>query len=156
MLQVVIPGSEELFLEHLVLDFNGTLACEGKLLPDVAGLLHGISDRLLLHVLTGDTYGRAEQELVGIPCRFTGLLSSGQGQAKRAYVEQLGSGRVVCIGNGRNDALMLDSAGLAIAVIGPEGASSKTLLAADMVTRDIYEALALLSHPLRITATLRE
>ena len=36
MIAVDIPGYRELRLEHLVLDYNGTLAEDGKLLPGVA------------------------------------------------------------------------------------------------------------------------
>jgi len=36
-----------------------------------------------------------------------------------------------------------------------EGAATPSLLAADVVCRDIVSALELLLHPLRLTATLR-
>jgi len=48
MIAVDIPGYRELRLEHLVLDYNGTLAEDGKLLPGVATTLqasHGMNIR---------------------------------------------------------------------------------------------------------------
>jgi len=51
---------------------------------------------------------------------------------------------------------MMEAAGLSIAVIGPEGAAARLLAAADVVVRDIRDALDLLSHPLRLKATLRD
>jgi soluble P-type ATPase len=49
----------------------------------------------------------------------------------------------------------LRASGLGIAVIGAEGAASSALAAADVVTTSILDALALLSQPARIVATLR-
>jgi soluble P-type ATPase len=42
-----------------------------------------------------------------------------------------------------------------IAVVEGEGAAVATLLAADVVTRDIHDALDLLLSPRRLVATLR-
>jgi soluble P-type ATPase len=50
---------------------------------------------------------------------------------------------------------MLKEAVLGIAVVLGEGAFGQTLLAADVVCTSILDALALLEHPLRLTATLR-
>jgi soluble P-type ATPase len=63
---------------------------------------------------------------------------------------------VVAIGNGRNDIPMMQVAGLGIAVIGPEGAAADLIAAADVVTRDIRDALDLVADPLRLKATLRD
>ena len=35
MLNIEIPGREPLALCHLVLDYNGTIAVDGKLLPEL-------------------------------------------------------------------------------------------------------------------------
>ena len=59
------------------------------------------------------------------------------------------------IGNGANDVLVLEGAALGIAVIGPEGASSAALRAADVVCASIVDALDLLLEPRALTATLR-
>ncbi len=37
MLEIDIPGKSTLKLSHLVLDYNGTVACDGHLLPGVPG-----------------------------------------------------------------------------------------------------------------------
>jgi soluble P-type ATPase len=50
---------------------------------------------------------------------------------------------------------MLAASALGVAVLLEEGASSLSLSAADVVCRDILSALDLLTHPLRLTATLR-
>ncbi len=155
MIEVDIPGFKVLHLEHLVLDFNGTIAIDGDLLPGVAARLNHLASMLTVHVVTADTFGKAAGELEGVDCRVSVLGKGEQDRAKLDYVNQLGADRSVCIGNGRNDRLMLEAAGLGIAVVLLEGASSVTLMAADIVCRDILSALDLLVHPLRLTATLR-
>ena len=156
MIEIVIPGSGALALQHLVLDYNGTLACDGVLLPGVREGLQVLAEKLQVHVVTADTFGQAREELAGVLCQLHILPSGKHTEAKLAYVEQLGAAACVCIGNGRNDRLMLKEAALGIAVIQAEGASSATLSAADIVTPSIKSALDLLLNPLRLIATLRE
>ena len=156
MIEIAIPGSKSLVLKHLVLDYNGTLAGDGVLLPGVRERLLVLAGKLQVHVVTADTFGQARAELDGLPCRIHILASGNHSEAKLAYVEQLGAVACVCIGNGRNDRLMLKEAALGIAVVQMEGASSATLSAADIVTTSIQNALDLLVNPLRLVATLRE
>jgi len=150
-----IPGFKALRLEHLVLDFNGTLACDGKLLPEVAERLNHLASLLTVHVVTADTFGRVSDELEGVACRISVLGKEDQDRAKKDYVTRLGSEKTAAVGNGRNDRLMLEAASLGIAVILQEGACAQTLTAADVVCTDILTALDLFTHPLRLTATLR-
>jgi len=155
MLEIAIPGAEILRFDHLVADFNGTLACDGALLPGVGEALFRLADRLRIHVLTADTFGKAREALADISCELEILPPGAQDSAKLRYVEILGVARCVCIGNGCNDRKMLAAAGLGIAVIQGEGAAVNTLLAADVVVPDIGVALGLLLNPARLVATLR-
>lgn len=155
MLSIDIPGYGPLNLEHLVLDYNGTLAVDGELLPGVAAALNALAANVTVHVVTADTFGKAAAGLKGIDCQLTVLEAGRQDRAKADFVQGLGAARTVCIGNGRNDALMLEAAGLGIAVILGEGAAALSLAAADIVCTDIVAALTLLTRPLRLTATLR-
>jgi len=155
MLEIAIPGATTLRLEYLVADFNGTLALDGALLPDVADMLRSLSTRLEVHVVTADTFGRARQALAGMPCHLTVLSADGQDVAKLRYVETLGAVHCVCVGNGRNDRLMLAKAGLGIAVMQGEGTAVDTLLAAKVAVPDIHVALGLLLNSGRLVATLR-
>ncbi len=155
MLAIQIPGYGALTLEHLVLDYNGTLAVDGELLPGVKDALNTLSAQLAIHVVTADTFGKAAAGLDGVNCRLTVLEKGCQDQAKVSFVNRLGADRTVSIGNGRNDALMLAASALGVAVILAEGASTVSLNAADIVCADIVSALELLMHPLRLTATLR-
>jgi soluble P-type ATPase len=155
LIEVDIPGWKTLRLEHLVLDFNGTLACDGGLLEGVREGLYALSPRLEIHVVTADTFGRAKDELHGLPCSLTILPTGDQSRAKLLYIEKLSPQSVAAIGNGRNDRLMLEGAALGIAILEAEGAGAETLQSADVVCRNIRDALALLDHPKRLVATLR-
>ena len=59
MLNITVPGYKELQLSHLVLDYNGTLACDGKLLDGVRQSLNILADQIQIHVITADTFGQA-------------------------------------------------------------------------------------------------
>ncbi len=154
-MNISIPGRGELVLDHLVMDYNGTLAIDGTLISDVREMLILLSDQIRLHVVTADTFGKAKAGLSGIDCELTILPQADQQAGKLAYIRQIGADRTVSIGNGRNDSLMLKESALGIGVILGEGASMETLLSADVVCTSIIDALSLLIHPLRLTATLR-
>lgn len=155
MITIEVPGYRFLRLSDLILDYNGTIAFDGKMIDGVKERLEVLSKSLGIHVLTADTFGSVRDELSGISCRLAVISKKNQAQAKLDYVRQLGCDGSVCIGNGRNDALMLKAAALGIAVIQAEGTSSQAIIAADVVTLSILDALDLLIHPLRLTATLR-
>jgi len=131
MIELNIPGRGSLQLHHLVADVNGTLAVDGQLLDGLVKKISALRDRLTVHLLTADTH-------------------------KADYVRSLGAETVVAIGQGANDAGMLAAAALGICVMSQEGVAVETLLAADLVTPDIFAALELLDKPLRIVASLRK
>ncbi|HDL98389.1 MAG TPA: hypothetical protein ENH16_02235 [Desulfobacteraceae bacterium] len=83
------------------------------------------------------------------------MQQADQISGKKKYIEELGSSRVASIGNGRNDSLMLKHSALGIAVVQREGASAQTIMNADVICRDIYDALDLFTNPGRLKATLR-
>jgi soluble P-type ATPase len=155
MLRHDIPGFGPLRIEHLVLDYNGTLALDGRLIPGVRPRLRALARLMKLHVVTADTFGTVRRALRGVPCRTAVLGAQGQDRAKRDFVRRLGAARTVCIGNGRNDRLMLRAARLGLVVVESEGAAGEAVMAADVVSPSIVDALDLLLHPLRLTATLR-
>jgi len=155
MLETIIPGHKTLLLSYLVLDYNGTIACDGRLINGVRERLEELSKSLSIHILTADTFGSVQKEMTGIPCEVVVIGKENQTQAKAEYVRQLGLQKTVSVGNGRNDALMLKETVLGIAVIQEEGGAVETLLAADIVTHSVLVALDLLLNPLRLTATLR-
>jgi soluble P-type ATPase len=155
VIEIEIPGFGALQLAHLVLDYNGTLAVNGDLIEGVKSRLSELAGSLDIHVVTADTFGKAAPALDGMDGRLVILPPGNQAVTKADYVRQLGRPATVAIGNGRNDRLMLEQAALGIAVLGEEGAATATLMAADILVRDVFSALELLRNPRRLVATLR-
>ncbi len=155
MIGIDIPGGVSLRLEHLVLDYNGTLAVDGEIMPGVVRMLNALSERLQVHVVTADTFGSVRANLAETACQVHVIEEFEQDRQKLDYIKSLGSDGVVCVGNGKNDLLMLEEAAIGIAVILREGAFAKTMAKADIVCTDILSALELLTHHKRIQATLR-
>ncbi|MBN2698232.1 MAG: hypothetical protein JXR52_05350 [Bacteroidales bacterium] len=155
MLNIDIPGYGSIHAEHLVLDFNGTLAVDGCFADGVIEKLNQLGNTLKVHILTADTYGTAEKELRDLPVTLKILERSSQDRQKLDYVRSLGAGGVIAIGNGRNDILMLKEAVLSIGVILAEGSFSRIIDSCHVICTDINDALSLLMNPKRLTATLR-
>lgn len=137
---------------RLVLDFTGTLSLDGELIPGVRERLEELAKDLTVVVLTADTFGKARDTLEGLPLEVQIIRD---GTHKAEVLSTMDPENAIAIGNGRNDIPMMDVAGLGIAVLGPEGAPGGLLAAADLVTRDINDALDLVANPLRLKATLR-
>lgn len=152
MRRIDIPGVPTLQLNHLVLDLNGTISDRGELIDGVAQRLRLLAADLQLHLVTADTFGTAS-ELAGRV--GSSVTTIGSGGDKAAFVRALSPEATVAIGNGRNDEAMLHAARLGIAIIGPEGAATAALLAADIVCRSVIDALDLLLDRRALAATLR-
>ncbi|MFP4167466.1 MAG: HAD family hydrolase [Desulfonatronovibrionaceae bacterium] len=155
MLELNIPGGPRLDLEHLVLDYNGTLALDGDIIPGVMGLLSEVKKEMSVHVLTADTHGTVRDKFPPETVHLHLLPARHQDQGKLEYVKNLGAGICACVGNGRNDALMLRKAALGVAVLSGEGCHSLALSGADISVPGILDALNLFLRPARLIATLR-
>jgi soluble P-type ATPase len=155
MIEIDVPGNKKFRLEHLVLDYNGTIAFDGALIDGVKESLAELSKMLTVHVITADTFGSVEKALKDIHCKLAVIPLNHQDVAKLEYVKTLGCDKTASMGNGLNDRLMLKASALGVVVIQGEGAAFETLAAADVVCTDIRSALSLLSNPLRLVATLR-
>lgn len=156
MIELNIPGYGVLQIENLVCDVNGTLALDGQLIDGVKRLITSLRDRLNIHILTANTFGRQDIIDSQLNIKSTRLQPGGEAGQKAAFVQALGASTTAAIGQGANDSAMLKEAALGICVLSPEGTAVETLLAADITVPDIVTALGLLENPLRIVATLRK
>lgn len=152
-LQLEIPGRDPMMLTQLLLDFTGTLSCDGRLLKGVAERLKEIGRVMTITVLTADTFGKASEQLEGLPLKLKIIKT---GRDKKEFISQFKGHETAAIGNGVNDLDMIRMAALGIAVIGPEGCAGELVASAKIVCPDILAALDLFFNPLRIKATLRE
>lgn len=155
MLEISVPGFGDLELKHLVMDYNGTMACDGELFQGVGELVDVLSRNMEIHVLTADTFGKAAGQLKGLPLKLTIMPKDNQDQGKLEYIEKLGYDSCICVGNGKNDALMLKKARIGIALLQDEGASVITVTSADILCKNIQTALELFIKPGRLVASLR-
>ncbi len=160
-MRLEIPGLGVLEIENLVIDYNGTLAKDGRIHNKVKDRLSLLAKKLKVFIITADTRGdvskRMEifERLKRVHVEVVKVQGQDEAQAKRDFVKELGPERTIAVGNGYNDSLMLKEAALGIAVIGPEGAAREAILNAHVVVTDVLHALELILKPLRHKATLR-
>lgn len=154
MLRVNIPGREELVLNHLILDYNGTIAEDGYIIEGIARRLDMLKDVLQIYVITADTHGTAAQRCAGLPLEVKTFPTVEVGVIKAEEAKKL-TGGVACIGNGFNDIQMSDASDLSICVIGREGCCGALIGHCDVVVTSIHDALDLLLKTDRLRATLR-
>ena len=154
MISFEIPGSGPVEIEHVLLDYNGTIAVDGAIAPGAADIISELAKLVHVVVLTADTYGTAKAQCEPLGVEVRTFPRENAAAFKEEYVASLAGG-VAAFGNGRNDIGMLDKAALSIAILDVEGACAALLPHADIVARDICEGLALLLHVDRIRATLR-
>jgi soluble P-type ATPase len=154
MLNIQIPGREELVLNHLVLDYNGTIAEDGNIIAGIRPRLAELAKDLSIYVITADTHGTAAKKCEGLPLQVLTFPTTEVGKIKAEEVGKM-SGGVVTIGNGFNDIQMSDAADLSICVIGREGCCGALLAHTDVVVTSVEDALDLLLIPGRLRATLR-
>jgi P-type E1-E2 ATPase len=156
MIELKIPGRGTIQLEHIVSDVNGTLAVDGLLHDGLVRRLHFLQDRLCLHLLTADTHGK--QKIIDGQLNLTAVrVQPGrEAEQKAEFVNQLGAEKVVAIGQGANDATMLETAAIGIGILSIEGLAAEALQSADLIVPDIFAALDLLEKPLRMVASLRK
>ena len=119
----------------------------------MAERLRALSKVVRVHVVTADTFGTAAG-LNGFEMQVQVLPAGDRVEAKASFVRALGASQTIAIGNGSNDEAMVRDADVGIAIVGREGASARTLCAADIVVTHIEDALALLLTPARLIATL--
>ena len=157
MMKTQIPGWGELEIKNLILDFNGTIAKDGKVLEGVKELLGKIHEAgIEIYVVTADTNGTVAAECETLPVHVKIFGSDTVAREKRCLCQELGCQNTASIGNGRNDIQVFPASALSIAVIGNEGAFTKSAMLADVLVNDVCQALELLLFPNRLIATLRE
>ena len=156
MLDIQFPAQKPLHLQYLVCDINGTLTFDGQLIDGVQPVINELKKVLEIHLLSADTLGKSDEIAALLDVRFTRIVPGNEAKQKANYVHALGAEKVIALGQGANDSLMLKQAGLGICVLSPEGTAADALTSADIVARDVLSALDLLSHPSRIVATLRK
>lgn len=154
-LELKIPGRETVRLTKAIFDLNGTLTVDGKLHANTRSLLKKVAEVLEVYVLTADTLKSAKK--IGCKNNINVQVVSGEdtSTAKIGFIELLGPAETMAVGNGKNDAGMLEKAAISIAVLGPEGCAVEALCVSELVVNNIDDALCMILKPQRLIASLR-
>ena len=152
---IEIPNYKNIRITDIVCDYNGTIAKDGMVLPDIKSLFARLSKDYTLHVITADTFGSVKTQLEGYGAQIKILTSSDHTREKADFVATLGADQCAAMGNGNNDSEMLKTAAIGIAVLGDEGCSREALFTAEIICQNSADALALFLEPKRLIATLR-
>jgi soluble P-type ATPase len=156
MIKIDIPGWGNIEIENLVLDLNGTIATDGKIPSEVKEKIKSLSDKAKIYILTADTRGTASEESSDMGVELVKVSEKDSTEVKLRVLESLDPTRTVVFGNGNNDHLILKEAAFGIAVLGDEGISASAMKNADVIVKNISDALDLFIKPKRLIATLRE
>ena len=155
-MRIDIPGWGNIDIENIVIDLNGTVATDGRVPLEVKEKINSLSDQAKIYILTADTQGTANEEILGMNAELIKIPEEDSKQGKFDFLKTLNLEATVAIGNGNNDQLILKEAALGIAVLGDEGVSVSAIKTADIVVKNIQNALDLFLKPKRLIATLRE
>lgn len=150
-----IPGRENIQIFNVILDFNGTIAIDGKLIDGVSEKINELSNLMNFYVVTADTYGTAERELSGVDCKVINLSGSDEFESKLDVLNSLGKDVTLCVGNGFNDRIVLKECVLGISLLQNEGLNVDALVASDLVCKSIIDVFSCFENPNRLVATLR-
>ena len=156
MLLYEVPGRNNIEIENVVFDYNGTIAVDGKILEGVEELLLDFKDDVDIYILTADTYGTVKKECINLHAEVLTFPNGNASEFKKNIVKELNGEKTICVGNGFNDISMFKESVISIAVIEGEGASGLLLRHADIVTRSILEAIEIILNKDKIKAVLRD
>jgi soluble P-type ATPase len=154
MLLIHRPGQEPLEIEFILLDLEGTLATDRRIHPKAKDKLNLLAKRTKTYVLAKGEREAIREILKKVKAEVVFFVEGEASQGKLDLLRQLGTAKTVAIGNGLDDAAMIEEAGLGICIIGKEGGSAEAVRKADVVFTDILDALDFLLKPLRHQATL--
>jgi len=154
MILIERPGLNPLEIEFVLLDFDGTLAMNRRVHLNAKDKINLLSKRTHIYVLTTQRKELIEERLRRVKAEIIYLAEGDCSRRKLDLLHQLGPTRCAAIGNGVDDAGMIQEASIGICVIGKEGSSGEAVKNADLVFVDILDALDFLLKPLRQKATL--
>lgn len=148
-----IPGFENLELNTIILDLNGTLTVGGVLVDGVKERIEKLKKNFSIYLFSGDTRGNGKTIADDLEIHF---VKASSGEEKKQELLKLNPETTVSIGNGLIDVEITKIARLGIVTLQSEGVHIQTLLASDIIVPNINDALDILIDDNRLIATLRE
>ena len=154
MIFIQRPGRDPLEIDFILIDFEGTLAHDRRVHPKAKDKINLLSKRTKIYILTKGEKEIVEESLKKVKAEIVYLREGESSQGKLDWLRPLGAARTVAVGNGADDVLMIEEAGLGICIIGREGTSAEAMKKADLVFSNVLDAFDFLLKPLRQKATL--
>jgi soluble P-type ATPase len=154
MISIQRPGQSNIEIDFILIDFEGTLASDRRVHPKAKDKINLLSKRTKIYILTKGGKEGVEEALKNVKAEIVYLHEGKSSEQKLDLLRQLGVSRTVTIGNGVDDAPMIEEAGFGICVMSKEGTFSEAVKKADVVFTNILDALDFLLKPLRQKATL--
>ena len=154
MISIQRPGMESLDIHFILIDFEGTLAMDGRVHPKAKDKVNLLSKRATIYILTKSNREKVEETLKKMKVKILYVTEGDSSQQKLDVLQRLGPHQTAVIGNGLDDVRIMEQAGLGMCVIGKEGSSAEAMAKADLVVTHVLDALDFLLKPLRQRATL--
>ena len=154
MISIQRPGMESLDIHFVLIDFEGTLAMDGRVHPKAKDKVNLLSKRATIYILTKSNREKVEETLRKMKAEILYVAEGDSSQQKLNVLQRLGPHQTAVIGNGLDDGQIMEQAGLGMCVIGKEGSSAEAMAKADLVVTHVLDALDFLLKPLRQRATL--
>jgi soluble P-type ATPase len=154
MIPIQRPGRPPIEIDSLVIDFEGTLAQDGRVSPKSKDRMNLLARRLRILVCVQNDEEKVRMILRRVDAEILRSCEGESGRLKAELIEKLGKDRTAVLGNGADDAVLFEEAVLSLCIIGREGASAEALRKADVVFPSVVDALEFLLKPLRQKATL--
>lgn len=151
-----IKGYQAMKIKNILLDYNGTIATDGKLSLEIKEAIQKLSNHLRIHIITANTNESALEELKDMPVDIFIIKGNREDIEKQKYLYEIGNDKTIAVGNGYNDALILKDSIIGIGVIGEEGIAKDAFFNCDIVVKSGLEALELLLKTNRLIATMRK
>ena len=148
------PGQDPLEIEFIMLNFEGTLATDGRVHPKAKDKINLLSKRARIFIFTTGEKESVSAVLRNVKAEVVYLREGEASRGKLDLLQQLGPRRAVAIGSGMSDIEMIQNSGLGIGVMSREGTLSEVIGKADLVFMTVVDALDFLLKPLRQRATL--
>jgi soluble P-type ATPase len=146
-------GVGEITLDTIILDLNGTLAVDGKLVDGVIERIAKLKELgFAMHLITGDQRGTAALQAVSLGIE---LMFAKTTEEKAVCSKKLTKETTVAIGNARIDIGTFEHAKVRIATLQKEGIHAAILAHVDIIVPSINDALDLLINPDAFNATMR-
>lgn len=157
MRKIIIPYHGEITIKNVIFDINGTIQFKGQISEELVQKFEELKKFYNIFLVSSDTRGNLKNIAKKLGVNFKKVNTQGinDAEAKNNELKKLGKEVTVAVGNGNNDALMLKNAILGIAILGSEGASTRSILNSDVVFTDVINAIEFLLDEKTMISTLR-